>query len=127
MQSLWHLDGNDRVGGELRRRGRPDLALDGPKRVVPSRVDDQVRRQRRPVDDRRELFRARKLRTVRTDGLLALRVELIHADDVHTGAAALAGPLEVRELDQADGQDDDADSGKDQERTEERPQLVDGD
>ncbi|TMD75600.1 MAG: hypothetical protein E6I82_04810 [Chloroflexi bacterium] len=67
------------------------------------------------------------MRTVRTDGLLALRVELIHADDVHPGAAALAGPLEVRELDQADGQDDDADGGKDQERAVKRPQLVVGD
>src|SRR3989442_6742519 len=124
MQSLGHLDRNDRMGGEVRRGGSPNLALYGPKRVVPSRVDDQVRRQRRPVDDRRELFRARKLRTVRTDGLLALGVELIHTGDVYPRAAALAGPLEVRKLDQADGQDDDADGGKDQDRAVKRPQLV---
>src|SRR5207244_1875575 len=105
------LDRDHRMGGELRRRGRSDLALYGPKRVIPSRVNDQVRGQQRPIDDRRELFRTRKLGTVRTDGLLAFGVELIHAGDVRLDAAALAWPLEVGELDQADGQDDDADGG----------------
>src|SRR4029077_20217807 len=93
--------------------GPPD---DRPERVIPPGVDGQVRWQRAPVDDPGEILCACEGVAVRARSLLSRGVVLVDAGDRSFEASGLAGALEVEELAEADGEDEDGDDVENEER-----------
>ena len=111
---------------EARRRPGARSPDYGPEGVIPPRVDSQVRRQRAPVHDSREIFRAREITAIGADCLVGVLVVLVDAHNRGFEAGGLAGAFEIEELAQADGEDEDGDYVEDKERAIEGPDRVEG-
>src|SRR6267378_5529238 len=125
MEAWRDFDRDDGLARELLWRSGSDAPDNVAESVVPPRVDDDVRRQRRPVDLGRELHRARKGDGVWPGQLTGVRIVLVDADDRGLDAGVLAVWFEVRELCEPGEQDEDRNRSVDQQGSVERAHLVD--
>ncbi len=109
---------------EVARPGRPGLADDVAEAVVPDGLDDDVVGKIRPVDDRGEQLGAGERAAIGTGRLAGGRVVQVDAGDLRMHAGGNAERLEVQELDEPGGENEEADQAVNEQCAVERDDRV---